>query len=272
MVLSAYLRDAQSFGDGKASTMDKAYMYAALLFCSYITATIVLAQYFHRCFRTGMRVRAALMAVCYEKALKLSQSARSERTAGEIMNIVTVDVRKIRDVFPYCIMLISAPFQISLALYLLYQQIGWCVFVGLGFNMCLMAPLQALVGKNTRKLQKQVMKIRDKRMQAGNEVFGAMKIVKMYAWELSFGNKISNIRDEELSILRCYCWWYTVMILFWGFAPTLVSLTAFVAFTASGNTLTAEKAFTSIALFNLLRFPLAMLPMVVLSFIDANVC
>merc|ERR1712228_416863 len=53
---------------------------------------------------------------------------------------------------------------------------------------------------------------------------------------------------------------------------TLVSLTAFIAYTADGGELTAEKAFTSIALFNLLRFPLAMLPMVVLSFIEANVC
>eukprot|EP00486_Rosalina_sp_Unknown_P006558 CAMPEP_0201569972 /NCGR_PEP_ID=MMETSP0190_2-20130828/11975_1 /ASSEMBLY_ACC=CAM_ASM_000263 /TAXON_ID=37353 /ORGANISM="Rosalina sp." /LENGTH=1205 /DNA_ID=CAMNT_0047992963 /DNA_START=715 /DNA_END=4335 /DNA_ORIENTATION=- len=60
------------------------------------------------------------------------------------------------------------------------------------------------------------------------------------------------------------------MILFWGWAPTLVSLTAFMAYTANGGELDASKAFVSIALFNLLRFPLAMLPMVTISFIDAN--
>ena len=49
-------------------------------------------------------------------------------------------------------------------------------------------------------------------------------------------------------------------------------MAAFIAYTADGHALTAEKAFTSIALFNLLRFPLAMLSMVVLSFIEANVC
>ena len=212
VILSAYLRDAAKFGKGDKDSLDEAYMYSVLLFVTYFCGTLILAQYFHRCFRTGMRVRAALMAACYEKALKLTQSARSERTAGEIMTIVTVDVRKIRDVFPYCWMLISAPFQIGLAVYLLYQQIGWSVFIGLAAQTVFMAPLQFLVGTNARKLQKQVMKIRDKRMEVVNEVFGAMKIVKMYAWELSFGNKIAGIRDEELSVLRCYIWWYTIMI------------------------------------------------------------
>eukprot|EP01084_Bolivina_argentea_P146148 255987_1 len=215
VILSAYLKDAQKFHAGEKKTIDEAYLYAVLLFGSYICSTFILAQYFHRCFRTGMRVRAGLMSACYEKALKLTQSARSKRTQGEMMTLVTVDVRKIRDVFPYCWMLVSAPFQITLAVYLLYQQIGWSVFVGLGIQTLFMAPLQMLVGINARKLQKQVMKIRDRRMEVVNEVFGAMKIVKMYAWETSFGNKISGIRNEELAVLRCYIWWYTIMILFW---------------------------------------------------------
>ena len=50
------------------------------------------------------------------------------------------------------------------------------------------------------------------------------------------------------------------MYMFWGIAPMLVSLSSFVTYTAAGNTLNASIAFTSVALFNLLRFPLAMLP------------
>eukprot|EP01084_Bolivina_argentea_P028756 53396_1 len=271
IILSAYLTDAEKFDSGNKDAVSKAYLYAGMLFCVYMCCSILLAQYFHRCFRTGMRVRSALMSVCYEKALKLTQGARSERTQGELMNIVTVDVRKIRDVFPYCWMLISAPFQISVAIYLLYQQIGWSVFIGLALQLVFMAPLQMLVMTNARKLQKLVMKKRDKRMEVINEVFGAMKIVKMYAWELSFGRKITGIRNEELVVLRCYVWWYVAMIVFWTFAPTLVSLASFAAYTAAGHDLDAEKAFTSIALFNLLNFPLSALPMVILAFVEAYV-
>jgi hypothetical protein len=46
----------------------------------------------------------------------------------------------------------------------------------------------------------------------------------------------------------------------WSVVPTLVSISTFAVYTLMGNTLTAADAFTSLALFNLLRFPLAMLP------------
>jgi len=46
----------------------------------------------------------------------------------------------------------------------------------------------------------------------------------------------------------------------WSVVPTLVSISTFAVYTLLGNTLTAADAFTSLALFNLLRFPLAMLP------------
>jgi hypothetical protein len=46
----------------------------------------------------------------------------------------------------------------------------------------------------------------------------------------------------------------------WSVVPTLVSISTFTVYTLLGHTLTAADAFTSLALFNLLRFPLAMLP------------
>lgn len=45
----------------------------------------------------------------------------------------------------------------------------------------------------------------------------------------------------------------------------------FITYTTNGNSLTAEKAFVSLSLFNLLRFPLAMLPMMITSIVEASV-
>eukprot|EP01084_Bolivina_argentea_P028757 53399_1 len=272
IILSAYLTDAEKFDSGNKDAVSKAYLYAGMLFCVYMCCSILLAQYFHRCFRFGMNVRGSLIAACYSKALKLTQGARSQRTAGQLLNIVSVDVRKIRDVFPYCWMLISAPWQITLAVYLLYQQIGWSVFIGIAANVIVLTPIQVGIGIKARTIQQQVQKVKDKRIKVVNEVFGSMKIVKMYGWEKSFGHKIAEIRREELKLLKCYIWIYTIMVLFWGFAANLVSLAAFAAYTAGGGELTATKAFTSVALFNLLRFPLSFLPRMILSVIEANVC
>ena len=51
-----------------------------------------------------------------------------------------------------------------------------------------------------------------------------------------------------------------------------VSLASFAVFVAvsPNNVLTAEKAFTSISLFNILRFPLAMLPMLIAAMVQVR--
>jgi hypothetical protein len=51
----------------------------------------------------------------------------------------------------------------------------------------------------------------------------------------------------------------------------LVSLASFALYVAMGHRLTAAKAFTSIALFNILRFPLAMFPQVISSLAEVSI-
>lgn len=53
--------------------------------------------------------------------------------------------------------------------------------------------------------------------------------------------------------------------------PILVAIAAFWTFTAQGNTITADIAFPALAYFDLLRFPIIMLPMQVMNFINARV-
>lgn len=55
--------------------------------------------------------------------------------------------------------------------------------------------------------------------------------------------------------------------------PSQVSLVTFAVFVgvSKDNLLTAEKAFTSISLFNILRFPLAMLPQLIAAMVQVRV-
>ncbi len=108
------------------------------MFASYTFATFVFQQYWHRTFTVGMRVRAALISACYEKAMKLTLSARALKTSGEIVTIVTVDVRKVRDIISYFWRMTAAPFMIVFTIILLYNQISWSVFVGVGTQVVIM--------------------------------------------------------------------------------------------------------------------------------------
>jgi ATP-binding cassette, subfamily C (CFTR/MRP), member 1 len=56
----------------------------------------------------------------------------------------------------------------------------------------------------------------------------------------------------------------------WTIVPTLVSICTFALFTMLGHELSASTAFTALALFNILRFPLALLPMAIANAVEAT--
>lgn len=105
-------------------------LYAALLFLVASTQTLFLAQYFQRMFLVGLRVRTALIGAIYKKALCLSNAARKESTVGEIVNLMAVDAQRFMDLVAYINMLWSAPLQIGLALYFLWDLLGPSVLAG----------------------------------------------------------------------------------------------------------------------------------------------
>lgn len=58
------------------------------------------------------------------QALLISSSSKKESTVGEIVNLMSVDAQRFMDLMAYINMLWSAPFQIALALYFLWEHLG----------------------------------------------------------------------------------------------------------------------------------------------------
>jgi hypothetical protein len=67
------------------------------------------------------------------------------------------------------------------------------------------------------------MKLKDARVKLLNEVLNGIKVLKLYAWEKSFQDKISAIREKELVTLRKYAMLSAVGSFFWTCAPFMVS-------------------------------------------------
>ncbi|EDQ90327.1 uncharacterized protein MONBRDRAFT_18722 [Monosiga brevicollis MX1] len=265
--LIRYVNESQF---GEAQPVWHGYALAVGMFITAIFQSIFLHQYFHRVMKTGMRLRSAIINVVYEKSLHLSNTARQQSTTGEIVNLMSVDAQRFMDLMGYLQMIWSAPFQIALSLYFLWQLMGPSTLAGLGV-MILMIPLNGVLAKVTRDLQKKIMKEKDDRIKHMHEILNGIKILKMYAWERPFAGFIQDIRNRELKILTKFAYLNAVSSFSWTAAPFLVSLVTFIAYTLSGNTLTAEKAFVSLSLFNILRFPMAMLPMMITSLVEATV-
>lgn len=111
--------------------MSQGLIYVAMFFCSQTLMAFGLRQYFWWCFRVGMRLRSAVITAVYNKSLVLSTSALSRRSTGEITNLMQVDSTRLQDLTPYLHAVWYSVFQITIALVLLWQQVGAACLAGL---------------------------------------------------------------------------------------------------------------------------------------------
>ena len=160
--------------------------------------------------------------------------------------------------------------QIGLSLYFLWQQLGQSCLGGLAVIL-VMIPLNKFIAGWMGRLQKSLMEARDTRVDVNNEVLSNMKIVKLQGWEKSFKTKILQLRDIELKHLFRYVMANVLSIVMWTAVPLLVALASFATYIFLGNELDVANALTSLALFDILRFPLFMLPQVINNLVEASV-
>ncbi|THC93377.1 hypothetical protein EYZ11_007134 [Aspergillus tanneri] len=234
--------------------------------------SVLVHQHFQRAFDTGMRVKSSLTAIIYTKALKLSTEGRSSKTTGDIVNHMAVDQQRISDLASSGAQLISGPFQIILCLISLYQLIGPSMFAGVGV-MLIMIPLNSAITRSMKRLQVTQMQTKDARTRLMIGIINNMKSIKLYAWGSAFMAKLNHIRNDlELKNLRKFGVMQAFAYFAWNLAPFLVSCGTFSIFAlTSGRPLTTDIVFPSLTLFNLLAFPLAVLPMTITATVEAGV-
>ena len=68
------------------------------------------------------------------------------------------------------------------------------------------------------------MSLKDERIKLISEVLNGIKVLKLYAWEDSFGDRIQDIRDKEIHNLRIMSLLNAVMAMSFFMTPYMVSL------------------------------------------------
>ncbi|NXH94045.1 MRP2 protein, partial [Pachycephala philippinensis] len=264
-LLIAFVSDEDSFAW-------QGYLYAILLFLTALIQSLCLQQHFSLCFQLGINVRASLIAAIYKKALTMSGATRKESTVGETVNLMSADAQRFMDMANFVHQLWSSPLQIILSIVFLWGELGPSVLAGIA-TMVLLIPINAFLVAKAKTIQERNMKNKDERMKIMTEILNGIKILKLFAWEPSFEKRINEIRARELKNLVNFSYLQSISVFVFTCAPFLVSLASFAVYVLvdENNILDAQKAFTSISLFNVLRFPMAMLPMVISSLVQTNV-
>lgn len=278
-------------------------VYVVAMCVVAVIQTAVLHQYFHRTYRTGMRLNAASITLIYSKALRTpgpgkggdhqapsaagaassngaSNGQRSsgaggaprqaQRSTGEVVNLMSVDSQRLQDLMPYLHTLWSGPYQIVISVIFLAFVVGWATVAGIAVIL-LQIPVVTLISGKIKKAQRALMKIKDQRIKVTNELFESVRLVKLYGWEESFQARVDSIREAELRQLKTYQMMQIISQAVWSTAPIITGVATFGVYTLLHGALAPSTAFTALALFNVLRFPMAMFPNMVTSSVEATV-
>ncbi|GMP73746.1 hypothetical protein CsSME_00031406 [Camellia sinensis var. sinensis] len=220
--------------------------------------------------RVGYRLRSTLVAAVFRKSLRLTHESRKKFASGKITNLMTTDAESLQQICQSLHTLWSAPFRIIIAMFLLYQQLGVASLLG-ALMLVLLFPVQTFVISKMQKLSKEGLQRTDKRIGLMNEILAAMDTVKCYAWENSFQSKVQSVRTDELAWFRKAQLLAACNSFILNSIPVIVIVISFGLFTLLGGDLTPARAFTSLSLFAVLRFPLFMLPNIITQVVNANV-
>ncbi|XP_065882175.1 ABC transporter C family member 2-like [Euphorbia lathyris] len=246
------------------------YIYAFSIFVGVVFGVLFEAQYFQNVMRVGYRLRSTLIAAVFRKSLRLTHESRRKFPSGKVTNLMTTDAEALQQICQSLHTLWSAPFRIVIAMVLLFQQLGVASLLG-ALMLVLLFPIQTFVISKMQKLSKEGLQRTDKRIGLMNEILAAMDTVKCYAWENSFQGKVQNVRDDELSWFRKASLLGACNGFILNSLPVVVTVISFGMFTLLGGDLTPARAFTSLSLFAVLRFPLFMLPNIITQVVNANV-
>ncbi|GMT11144.1 hypothetical protein PFISCL1PPCAC_2441, partial [Pristionchus fissidentatus] len=247
------------------------WLYAGAMMMTTFMAAMTSTHFNYQVQKMSLRVRAASVTSIMDKLMKVPLSQLGVHSTGQLINFVSSDVDRIVNFCNSFHAFWSLPVQLTIALYLLYREVGLAFLAGLAAAVVLIPinkKITSLIGSRSEKM----MHAKDQRVKLITETMSGMRAVKMSAWEEFFEKRIGQLRKEELVHLKARKYLDAVCVYLWASAPLLITLSILSTYTLlMHERLTAAKVFTALALVNILIMPLNAFPWVLNGLVEALV-
>ncbi|XP_068402432.1 ATP-binding cassette sub-family C member 5 isoform X5 [Eschrichtius robustus] len=219
-------------------------------------------------YRTGVRLRGAILTMAFKKILKLKNI--KEKSVGELINLCSNDGQRMFEAAAVGSLLAGGPVIAILGMIYNVIILGPTGFLGSAVFI-LFYPAMMFVSRITAYFRRKCVTITDDRVQKMNEVLTYIKFIKMYAWVKAFSQSVQKIREEERRMLEKAGYFQSITV---GVAPIVMVIASVVTFSVHmtlGFDLTAAQAFTVVTVFNSMTFALKVTPFSVKSLSEASV-
>lgn len=187
---------------------------------------------------------------------------------GRIITLMSVDADRINTALGMFHMLWTSPISIIVTLVILLVNIGYSCLSGYAL-LLLSMPLLTMAIRSLVQRRKRINKLTDQRVSLTQEILQAVRFVKFFGWESSFLNRLKEIRRHEIRSIQTLLAIRNAIMCVSMSMPVFASMLSFITYSLSKHNLTPAPIFSSLALFNALRMPLNLLPMVIGQVTDA---
>ncbi|KAH9507533.1 Multidrug resistance-associated protein 1 [Bulinus truncatus] len=204
------------------------------------------------------------------QVLKMTNDSKHQKTTGKLISLITEDCDKVMEASTNIFYFMLTPCKVLVSMFLLYRQIGSSTFFGLAL-MLTVIPLNIWATRKIISHQENRDNIKDQRLKVLNEILNGIKVLKLYAWEKSFIDKISGIRNLELAAKKMINLFAILLEFSYRTIPFIVQVVCFSLFICSGGHFTPATAFVSSSLFGMLYGSFSALAYILPNFLQATV-
>mmetsp|Transcript_133973 Transcript_133973/g.232584 ORF Transcript_133973/g.232584 Transcript_133973/m.232584 type:complete len:1411 (-) Transcript_133973:84-4316(-) len=235
---------------------------AAAFFIANSIQSIAMNQYWHRTQRLGIWLRATQILKLFQKCMDTSNATQLQPDfhKGRLVTMMSNDAQRLQDCTFFLHLVWSAPLQFLTACIMLYMGLGWPSLVGVGL-MAALIPVNTRVMRNMIKYSRDKVKFTDDRVKSIDECLQGIRIVKVMAWEELFTQKLIGLREKEIGTLKKQHNLRLLSFSIMNLTPIVVAAAVFTLYAIlPGRELDATVIFPCMALLNIIRFPLMMMP------------
>lgn len=234
--------------------------YVALLFAIRLISTAVFRpQTFSLGSRAGIRAERTVMLLVSRKLLRLRGGARG---TGEIVSALATDAKRFGpELLCFFHWIWTTPLQLILAIVLLFHFIGpaaTAAFVVLVLSTCVMW----VVARRERFLFDIVLKRSDARIRALSGLLDILRQAKMAGWEDVLARDVRGERVRQMEAIERSLATQAVGRSMFAISPAFTCAVAFAAVgvVPGSPALTSKVVFPVLALFEMIRVPIRVIP------------